>query len=54
VLICSWQQTECYHYNKLKETIKYVPIGNSHRNVEFCSNRIIAPRDFNNVELAVS
>jgi hypothetical protein len=26
VCICSWQQTECYHYNKLEETNRYVPL----------------------------
>jgi hypothetical protein len=26
VWICSWQQTECYHYNNLKDIYKYVPL----------------------------
>ncbi len=32
----------------------YVPIRNSHRNVEFCHDKIIAPRDYNNAKLAIS
>jgi hypothetical protein len=54
VWICSWQQIECYHYNKLEDTTRYVPIGDSHQNVEFCSNRKIAPRNSNSVGLVVS
>jgi hypothetical protein len=30
VWICSWQQSECYHYNKFLKTTRYVPIGDSH------------------------
>jgi hypothetical protein len=26
VWISSWQQTECYHYNNLEKTNKYVPL----------------------------
>ncbi len=26
VWICSWQQTECYHYNKLEKIYRYVPL----------------------------
>ncbi len=52
--ICPLQQTECYHYNKLEETTRYVPIGDSHWNVEFCSDRIITPRDSSSVRLAIS
>jgi hypothetical protein len=33
VWICSWQQTECYHYNKLEEIDKYVPL-NIHKGME--------------------
>jgi len=54
VWICSWQQTECYHYNKLEESTKYVPIGDSHWNVELCSDRIITPRDYSNDGLVIS
>jgi hypothetical protein len=32
----------------------YVPVGDSHQNVEFCFDRTIAPRDSNNAGLAVS
>jgi hypothetical protein len=26
VWICSWQQTKCYHYNKLEKIARYVPL----------------------------
>ncbi len=56
---CPWvgqneSQTKCYHYNKLEETTRYVPIGHSHQNDEFYSDRIIAPRDYSSVGLVVS
>jgi hypothetical protein len=54
VWICSWKQFECYHYNKLEETTKYVPIGYSHRNAKFCFDRIILLGYYSNVELVVS
>ncbi len=50
----SWKQTECYHYNKLEETTRYEPIGDSHCNAEFCSNGTVAPRDSNSAKLGVS
>ncbi len=42
------------YYNKLKEITKYVPAGDSHQNVEFCSHRTITPRDSSNAKLVVS
>ncbi len=42
------------HYNKLEEITKYVPIGDSHQNVEFCSHKIVAPRDSTSARLIVS
>jgi hypothetical protein len=54
VWICTWQQIDYYHYNKLEEITRYVPIGDSHQNVEFCSNKTIAPKDSNSVGLAIS
>jgi hypothetical protein len=54
VWICSWQQFEYYQYNKLEETTKYVPIGDSRRNVEFYYDRIIVLGDYSSVRLAIS
>ncbi len=42
------------HSNKLEEITKYVPVGDSHQNVEFCSHRIVAPRDSRSAKLAIS
>jgi hypothetical protein len=54
VWICSWQQFECYQYNKLEGTTKYVPIRDLRRNSEFCYDRMIVPRDYSSVRLAIS
>ncbi len=54
VWICTWQQIDCYYYNKLEETTRYVPIGDSHQNFEFCSNKTIAPKDSSSAGLVIS
>jgi hypothetical protein len=41
-------------YNKLEEITKYVPVVDSHQNVEFCFHRIVAPRDSHSAKLAIS
>ncbi len=42
------------HYNKLEKITKYVLVGDSHQNVEFCFHRIVAPRDSSIARLVVS
>jgi hypothetical protein len=54
VQICTWQQSNCYHYNKLEEITGYVPIRDSHQNVEFCYDRKITPKVSSNAKLVVS